>query len=116
VFVRKDAQHTNAQQDNRNLLLSDGATVHTKPHLEIEADDVTCSHGATIGALDPDQLFYLRARGIANATAAAMLTIGFVRELIKDVSRADVRTEILQEVRKRCPDGGSVIDVSEDLS
>jgi len=64
VFVRKDAQHTVAHQENRNLILADGAGVHTKPHLEIDADDVVCSHGATVGALDDGQLFYLRARGI----------------------------------------------------
>jgi Fe-S cluster assembly protein SufD len=81
IHVRPDAQQIDAQQTNRNLLLSDAAGINTKPQLEIHADDVKCSHGATIGQLDPDSLFYLRARGIPEAEARALLALGFAREV-----------------------------------
>ncbi|MCZ6464063.1 MAG: Fe-S cluster assembly protein SufD [Proteobacteria bacterium] len=81
VIVRPDAQQTNAFQSNPNLLLSDGAEVNTKPQLEIHADDMRCSHGATIGQLDPDALFYLRCRGIAELAARDLLTQGFATEI-----------------------------------
>ena len=64
IFVRQDAQKTDAKQTNKMLLLSDDATINTKPQLEIFADDVKCTHGATVGQLDDEQLFYLRSRGI----------------------------------------------------
>jgi Fe-S cluster assembly protein SufD len=67
VIVRPDAQKTDAHQSNRNLLLSEGAEVDTKPQLEIYADDVKCSHGATVGQLDENQVFYLRSRGVGEA-------------------------------------------------
>jgi Fe-S cluster assembly protein SufD len=81
VVVRPDAQQIDARQTNRNLLLSDGARINTKPQLEINADDVKCSHGATIGRLDDEQLFYLRSRGIDTDAARAMLTLAFANEL-----------------------------------
>lgn len=84
-IVRPDAQKSAAHQENRNLLLSDDATIDTKPHLEIEADDVKASHGATIGSVDEDALFYLRARGIPESEARDMLTYAFVRELLDAV-------------------------------
>jgi Fe-S cluster assembly protein SufD len=82
VIVRPDAQKTSASQSNRNLLLSETAEVDSKPQLEIRADDVRCSHGSTIGQLDPDALFYLRSRGIAEAEARALLTRGFAAEIL----------------------------------
>jgi len=77
VLVRPDAQKTNAQQFNPNLLISDGALINTKPTLEISADDVKCSHGATTGRLDPAALFYLRSRGLNASEARAALTRAF---------------------------------------
>jgi Fe-S cluster assembly protein SufD len=82
IIVKPGAQHTNAQQYNRNLILSDAAVVHAKPQLEIEADDVVCSHGATIGRLDAQQIFYLQSRGISAELAKQILTSAFASELI----------------------------------
>lgn len=82
VVVRPDAQKSDARQSNPNLLLSDSAEVDTKPQLEIHADDVKCSHGATIGRLDAEAIFYLRSRGIEEDRARAMLTRGFAREVL----------------------------------
>ena len=86
IFVRKDAQKTNAYQSNKNILLSDDATMNTKPQLEIFADDVKCSHGATTGQLDEDALFYLRSRGIGEDPAKALLNIAFAADVIKHIS------------------------------
>jgi Fe-S cluster assembly protein SufD len=81
VVVRPDAQVTRAGQSNSNLLLTDHAEIDTKPQLEIYADDVKCSHGATVGQLDDDALFYLRARGLSEHDACMMLTTGFANEI-----------------------------------
>jgi len=83
IVVKPGAQQTNAQQYNRNLVLSDSAVVHTKPQLEIEADDVVCSHGATVGRLDEQQLFYLQSRGLSANFAKQLLTAAFANELIE---------------------------------
>ena len=85
IFVRQDAQKTNAFQSNRNVVLSDEAEVDTKPQLEIWADDVQCSHGATVGQLDVDQLFYLRARGIDKQTAKSILLNAFASDVLSNV-------------------------------
>lgn len=82
IVVKSGANGTDAQQYNRNLLMSDRAVVHTKPQLEIDADDVTCSHGATVGKLDEQQLFYLQSRGISGSQAKGMLTTAFAAELV----------------------------------
>jgi Fe-S cluster assembly protein SufD len=82
VFVKPEAQKTDAKQTNRNLLLSDGARVDTKPQLEIFADDVKCTHGATIGQIDPEAVFYMRSRGIAQDEARQILTYAFANEII----------------------------------
>ncbi len=82
VLVRKDAQLTNSAQQSRNLLLSPNARVDTKPQLEIFADDVKCAHGATVGQLDADQLFYLKSRGIADTQARNLLTFAFGAEIV----------------------------------
>jgi Fe-S cluster assembly protein SufD len=81
VFVRQDAQKTNAYQSNRNILLSDNATINTKPQLEIFADDVKCSHGASTGKIDEEAIFYLRSRGISANTAKRMMLEAFVAEV-----------------------------------
>ena len=98
VVVAEDAQRTDAQQSSRNLLLSRGARADSKPELIIHADDVKCSHGATVGDLDRSALFYLRARGIDERTARGLLIEGFVRELIEaapgDVVRARIERTI----------------------
>lgn len=86
IFVRQDAQKTNAKQSNRNLLLSPNASINTKPQLEIWADDVRCTHGATIGQLDADALFYLQARGVSRAEATSLLTHAFANEVIEAMS------------------------------
>ena len=82
VYVAKDAQQTDAEMSNRNLLLSQSAEVDTKPQLEIYADDVKCSHGTTVGQIEPEMLFYLRSRGIPQGLARRMLCLGFAGEII----------------------------------
>lgn len=91
IFVRQDAQKTNAFQSNKNILLTDEATINTKPQLEIWADDVKCSHGCTTGQLDNDQLFYLRARGIGADKARAMLLHAFAEEVIEKIKPEPIR-------------------------
>jgi Fe-S cluster assembly protein SufD len=88
IFVRPNAQKTNAFQANRNILLTDKATVNTKPQLEIWADDVKCSHGCTTGQLDEEALFYLQSRGINKETARAMMLYAFAGEVIDHVPNA----------------------------
>ncbi len=85
IYVRPDAQKTNAYQTNNNILLSENATVNTKPQLEIFADDVKCSHGCTVGRLDEEALFYLRARGISKEHAQAMLLKAFAENVIEQI-------------------------------
>jgi Fe-S cluster assembly protein SufD len=101
VFVRPEAQKTDAKQTNRNLLLSDGARVHTKPQLEIFADDVKCTHGATVGQLDDVALFYLRSRGIGETAARTLLTYAFAAEVVEEVALEPVRLELERLVRER---------------
>jgi Fe-S cluster assembly protein SufD len=91
VRVRPGAQATNAQQEIRHLLLSEGALAHAKPSLEIEADQVRVSHGATVGELDPDPLFYLRSRGIDEAVARSMLVQAFAEAVLTKVPGATMR-------------------------
>ena len=79
--MRPGAQKTNATQSNPNLLITDRAEIDTKPQLEIRADDVKCSHGSTVGRLDDEALFFLRARGLGEAEARALLTEGFAAEV-----------------------------------
>ena len=98
VHVRPDAQKTDASQTNRNLLLSDDAIANTKPQLEIYADDVKCSHGATVGRLAEEAIFYLRSRGIPLAEARSILTYGFASEITSKLPSAALRREIEQFV------------------
>ena len=94
IYVRQDAQKTNAFQSNNNILLSEDATLHTKPQLEIWADDVKCSHGCTSGQLDEDAIFYLRARGVNEKSAKAMILNAFAGETLEHVKVESVRNEI----------------------
>ena len=101
VFVKPEAQKTDAKQTNRNLLLSDGAKVDTKPQLEIFADDVKCTHGATVGRLDDLALFYARSRGIPVVAAERLLTYAFAAEVIEEVALEPVRNELERLVLER---------------
>jgi Fe-S cluster assembly protein SufD len=103
VVVHPDAQRSDAFQSNHNLLLSDGAEVDTKPELEIYADDVKCGHGATVGQLDPDQIFYLRSRGVDADSARALLTMAFARDVIDRIRLSSLRQRVEQLVQQRLP-------------
>jgi len=103
IIVAHGASGTDAHQENRNLLLSENASVHTKPHLRIDTDDVKCSHGATVGALDEDQLFYLRTRGIDRGAAEAILARAFAESILQDVADASTRENLLRLVSERLP-------------
>ena len=94
IFVRPDAQKTNAYQTNRNILLSDNATVNTKPQLEIYADDVKCSHGTSTGKVNEDAMFYLQARGIGKESARALLIRAFAEEVVDMVKIEELRNYI----------------------
>jgi Fe-S cluster assembly protein SufD len=101
VMVQPQAQKTNAKQTNRNLILSDFAKVDTKPQLEIFADDVKCTHGATVGRLPELPLFYARSRGLPAADAERLLTYAFAAEVIEEVVLVPVRDELEALVRDR---------------
>jgi Fe-S cluster assembly protein SufD len=101
VYVAKDAQRTDAEMSNRNLLLSQNAEVDTKPQLEIYADDVKCSHGTTVGQIEPEMLFYLRSRGIAEALARRMLCLGFAGEIIDALGNAALAAYVAEAVGQR---------------
>lgn len=98
IFVRKDAQKIDSFQENRNLLLSIDGLVNTKPQLEIFADDVLCSHGATIGQLDPEEVFYLQSRGMTEEKAKEVLTYAFALETIENVKVDSVHKLLIEEV------------------
>lgn len=89
IIVAKDAQRTEAYQENHNILLTDGAKVDTKPQLEIYADDVKCSHGATIGRLNEEEQFYMRSRGISLEDAKVLQMISFIAPVIEQVPESD---------------------------
>lgn len=101
IYVRQDAQKTNAYQSNKNVLMSDNASVNTKPQLEIFADDVKCSHGCTIGQLDEDALFYLRARGIGEKQAKAFLLHAFATDILEQVKPEVLRNYLEQKIDER---------------
>lgn len=94
IFVRKDSQKTDAHQTNKNLLLSDGAIADTKPQLEIFADDVKCTHGAAVGQLDQEAIFYLKSRGMGEDQAKRLLTYGFASEVIERITLEPLRLEL----------------------
>jgi Fe-S cluster assembly protein SufD len=101
VLVRRDAQQTIAYQKNSNILLTDKATVDARPFLEIYADDVKCSHGATVGQLDANALFYIRSRGISEANARILLMYAFAAEIINKIDIPELRQRIDDMVKKR---------------
>lgn len=110
-IVRPDAAGSAAHQENRNLLLSDDATVDTKPHLEIECDDVTASHGSTIGAIDEAQLFYLRSRGMPEEQARDVLTYAFVSAVLDEIGHAPVADRAREAILDRLPHGAAIREV-----
>lgn len=103
IFVRQDAQKTDAKQTNQVLLLSDDATIDTKPQLEIFADDVKCTHGATVGQLSAEALFYLRARGIGLEDARALLIHAFAEDIVERIKIDGVRHALEQVLLARLP-------------
>ena len=105
IHVHPQAQKTDAIQNNQNLLLTDDAIIHTKPELEIYADDVKCTHGATIGQLDEKALFYLRTRGLNQKSAQQLLMRAYVGEIIDYISNENIRSEMMDIVLNRLPKG-----------
>jgi Fe-S cluster assembly protein SufD len=100
IYVDECAQKTNAQLSNRNLLLSPGAEINTKPELEIYADDVKCAHGSTTGQLDTNALFYLLSRGIPEKNARDLLIMAFASELVTELEIGSVSEKIQQALRR----------------
>src|ERR1017187_1763979 len=94
ILVRKDAQKTDAKQTNKNLVLSEDAVINTKPELQILADDVRCTHGATIGQLDPEGIFYLQSRGIGLADARNLMIYAFARDIVDRIKVASLREQL----------------------
>jgi Fe-S cluster assembly protein SufD len=101
ILVRKDAQKTDARQTNQNLMLSDDAVVNTKPELQILADDVRCTHGATVGQLDAEAAFYLRSRGIGKEEARGMLTYAFAKDVIDRIKVAALRSMLERAISEK---------------
>ena len=101
IFVREGAQKTDAMQTNKNLLLSDKARVDTKPQLEIFADDVKCAHGAAVGQIDPEELFYLETRGIGPELGRNLLTYGFAEEVIAKIKIESIRSQLDKTVLRQ---------------
>lgn len=105
IIVHKDAQKTDAKQTNRNLLLSEEAQIDSKPQLEIYADDVKCTHGATIGQINKEAIFYLRSRGISEASARALLLLGFAGESLEQMKVGPIRKYLEKLVMDWIPQG-----------
>ncbi len=108
IVVHPNAQHTDAQQENRNLLLSEDAEVDTRPQLEIYADDVKCSHGTTVGSLDADALFYLRSRAMDEQAARDLLTYAFAHDLLARIRLAPIRLALEQRLTTRLLHGRAI--------
>jgi Fe-S cluster assembly protein SufD len=120
IIVHKDAQKTDAKQTNRNLLLSDDAQIDTKPQLEIYADDVKCTHGATIGQVDENALFYLRSRGLDEVSARHVLLLAFANECLDRMNQQQVRDHLERLVNAWLPEsaqfsGGSTTVAERNL-
>jgi Fe-S cluster assembly protein SufD len=94
IYVRKDAQKTNAYQSSKNILLSDDGTINTKPQLEIYADDVKCSHGTSTGKIDEEAVFYLNARGISRQNAQKLLLHAFAAEITDKLELESLKTMV----------------------
>lgn len=101
VFVRENASGTDAQQSNKNLLLSNDARIDTKPQLEIFNDDVKCSHGATVGQLEEEELFYLLSRGLNESLARNLLTYGFAEEIVNKIGIESIKKQLDEAVLNR---------------
>jgi Fe-S cluster assembly protein SufD len=101
IYVHEDAQKTDAHQVNKNLLLSEKATVDTKPQLEIFADDVKCTHGTAVGQLDEDALFYLKSRGVGEEKARKILSYGFANEVIEKIKVPSIHAQLTELVLER---------------
>ena len=112
VVVHPGAQRTDAHLASHNLLLSKAAEIDTKPELTIDADDVKCAHGATVGQLDEDQLFYLRARGLDAPFARALLTYAFAHDVIERVRLASLRSVVERALFARLPDGDRIRELA----
>ena len=108
VYVHPDAQKTDAEQSNKNLLLSRHAEIDTKPQLEIYADDVKCAHGATVGQLDDNMIFYLRSRGIDEAAARGLLTYGFASDVLDAMSLTAVKEGLRDQLIEWLPNAEQV--------
>jgi Fe-S cluster assembly protein SufD len=106
IVVRQNAQKTDAKQSNPNLIVSRGALAHTRPQLEIYADDVKCTHGATIGRLDEEAVFYLRSRGIGNVEARNLMIASFAGEILDRIELDPLRSELSRAVAARLPRPG----------
>ncbi|MFT7006634.1 MAG: Fe-S cluster assembly protein SufD [Colwellia sp.] len=98
IHIHPDAQKTLAELSNKNLLLSDLATINTKPELEIYADDVRCTHGATVGQIDSEALFYLQSRGISRVEAKRLLSMAFIAEIVNQLTESSVRDFVTQRL------------------
>ena len=114
VVVHKQAQKIDAHQNNANLLLSDDAEIDTKPELEIYADDVKCSHGATVGQLDENMLFYLRSRAIDEETARSLLTYAFADEVISKIEFMPIRNRLEYLVVGQLPDAALIREFTNE--
>jgi len=108
VVVHPQAQKIEAYQNNANLLLSDDAEIDTKPELEIYADDVKCTHGATVGQLDDDMLFYLRSRAVDEKTARSLLTYAFADEVISEINIKEIQNKLERLIIGRLPDSSLI--------
>ena len=103
IRVEKDAQRTNAYQKNDNLVLSDSARADSIPGLEIEANDVRCTHGATVGQVDQNQIFYLMARGLTRSQAERLIVRGFFEDVLDRIGSAPVRDQVTAAIEARLP-------------
>jgi Fe-S cluster assembly protein SufD len=115
VEVARDAQRTDSEMQNRNILLSKFAEIDAKPELEIYADDVSCAHGSTIGQLDQTAMFYLRSRGLAKEQAEAILTWAFAAEVVETTDHDIVRSYLLDALAQRLPGGDKIRSLDSDL-
>jgi len=106
VIVHKDAQKTDANQQNQNLLISRGCEIDTKPEMEIYADDVKCAHGSTVGQINEDQLFFLRARGLDEVSARSLLTYAFAVDVLNRIPSEEIRQALSTVIETRLPQGG----------
>ena len=101
IKIEKDAQKSNAYQKNQNLLLSKNASADSRPYLEILANDVRCTHGATIGQIDKNQLYYLQTRGLSNQAATHLIVEGFYQEVLERIPDDKIRKELAEKINKK---------------